>query len=357
MSLDGSRPLGRLDAGFAGLLSSTPPQPLLEPESGETSRPDREAEYRAVTSPTLHETFLQTVRSRVGSILLGKDDAIELALTTLVAGGHLLIEDRPGVGKTLLARTLARVLGLEFQRLQCTADLLPADILGAQVYEADTGKLSFRPGPIFTSVLVADELNRTPPRTQSALLECMAEGRVSIGRETHKLPEIFFVIATQNPLSFAGTYPLPENQLDRFLMRIHLGYPDAEREIDAVVQEDGHRALGRLEPMSNPDHILEMRNKVEEVKLVRELVEWIVEIARRTRTHSDISLGASTRAAQALHRAARARALLDDRDFVVPSDIEGLLGPVFGHRIVLQSRDADATSVLTQIVEEIGRPE
>src|SRR5262245_20355512 len=209
--------------------------------------------------------FANQLVTAVGQSLRGKEDAVELAVVTLLAGGHLLIEDHPGVGKTLLAKCLAKALDLPFQRVQCTADLLPSDIVGAQIYHPRTGELTFRPGPVFTSVLLADELNRTPPRTQSALLECMAERRVTIDRESHALPDPFFVIATQNPLTSAGTYPLPENQLDRFLMSIRLGYLYAEHEIDVVAREDGHRLVDELRPVASRAELPRARAAVDAV--------------------------------------------------------------------------------------------
>jgi MoxR-like ATPase len=284
----------------------------------------------------------QQLLDTVGQSLRGKEDAIELALVALFAGGHVLIEDQPGVGKTLLARSLALALELPFQRLQCTADLLPSDILGGQIYQPKTGELLFRPGPVFTSVLLADELNRTPPRTQSALLECMAERRVTIERTTHQLPDPFFVIATQNPLTAAGTYPLPENQLDRFLLCLHIGYLDAEHEIEVVAREDGHRFADDIRPVAKREALLEARRQVDGIRCARELVAFMVELANRTRSHAEIVQGVSTRGAQALHRACRARALVHGRAFVVPDDVRALLLPTWGHRISTRNGDTEA---------------
>ena len=293
---------------------------------------------------------------RISQGLRGKQEAIELALVALFSGGHLLIEDHPGVGKTLLARSLARALDLPFQRVQCTADLLPADIVGAQIYHPRTGELSFRPGPVFASVLLADELNRTPPRTQSALLECMAERRVTVDRDTHVLPDPFFVIATQNPMTSAGTYPLPENQLDRFLLRIRLGYPDTESEIDVVAREDGHVIVDELEPVAGAEDVREARRQVAAVRCDRELTAFVVELAQRTRTASDTVLGVSTRGAQALHRACRARAWLHSRDFVVPDDVRALLVPAWAHRLSTQS-GGDAEALLHEVLAETPLPD
>ncbi|MCR9246167.1 MAG: MoxR family ATPase [bacterium] len=293
---------------------------------------------------------------RIGQTLRGKQEAIEFALITLFSGGHLLIEDHPGVGKTLLARSLAQALDLPFQRVQCTADLLPADIVGAQIYHPKTGELGFRPGPVFASVLLADELNRTPPRTQSALLECMAERRVTVDRDTHELPDPFFVIATQNPMTSAGTYPLPENQLDRFLLRIRLGYPDTENEIDVVAHEDGHRIVDDLAAVAKAEDLAAARAEVQKVRCDRELTAFMVELAQRTRTASDTVLGVSTRGAQALHRACRARAWLQGRDFVVPDDVRALLVPAWAHRLTTQS-GGDAEALLHEVLAETPLPD
>ncbi len=275
----------------------------------------------------------QRLVEAVGQTVHGKEDAIELAVTALFAGGHLLIEDHPGVGKTLLARSLAQALDLPFQRVQCTADLLPSDLIGAQIYHPRTGELTFRQGPVFTSVLMADELNRTPPRTQSALLECMAERSVTIDRQTFALPDPFFVVATQNPLTAAGTYLLPDNQLDRFLLRIELGHLEPEFEIDVVGREDGHRLAAELRPIASRDDLLETRRAIDAVRCDRELVAFVVELANRTRTSPDIVQGVSTRGAQALHRACRARAHVHGRDYVVPDDVRALLVPAWAHRL------------------------
>ncbi|MBK8099909.1 MAG: MoxR family ATPase [Planctomycetes bacterium] len=296
------------------------------------------------------------LRATVGQVLQGKQDAVDQAILALIAGGHLLIEDQPGVGKTLLARTLARALDLPFQRVQCTADLLPADIVGAQIYHPRTGELAFRPGPVFTSVLLADELNRTPPRTQSALLECMAERHVTVDRQTHALPDPFFVIATQNPLTATGTYPLPDNQLDRFLLRIQIGYPDAAHEIDIVALEDGHRRAADIAPVASRDELLRARAAVEQVRCDRELAAFMVELANKTRTSGDAVLGVSTRGTQALHRACRARAVLQGRDFVVPDDVRALLVPTWSHRLTMRG-GADADALLHEILAETTLPD
>lgn len=298
----------------------------------------------------------QNLIEAVGRTVHGKAEAVELAVVTLFAGGHLLLEDLPGVGKTLLARTLAQSLDLPFQRVQCTADLLPSDLIGAQIYHPRTGELTFRKGPVFTSVLMADELNRTPPRTQSALLECMAERRVTVDRESHALPDPFFVIATQNPLSAAGTYMLPDNQLDRFLLRIELGHLQPEFEVEVVSREDGHRLADAIEPVATKDDLVGARAAVDAVRCDRELVAYVVELANRTRTSPDVIRGVSTRGAQALHRACRARAHVHGRDYVVPDDVRALLVPAWAHRLTPRA-GADAGALLQELLAETPLPE
>lgn len=298
----------------------------------------------------------QQLVTAIGRCLHGKEEVIELAVTALFAGGHILIEDHPGVGKTLLAKSLARALDLPFQRVQCTADLLPSDIVGAQVYQPRTGELIFRPGPVFTSVLLADELNRTPPRTQSALLECMAERRVTIDRTTHALPDPFFVVATQNPATAAGTYPLPENQLDRFLLCLQIGHLDPEHEIEVVAREDGHRLADAMTSVASRDELLAARSAIDAVHCSRELVAFVVELANRTRAHAEALQGVSTRGAQALHRACRARAFLHGRDFVVPDDVRALLVPAWAHRLAMRS-GGQASALLHEILAATRMPE
>jgi MoxR-like ATPase len=310
---------------------------------------------RTLRSPSMSPLAQQLVHA-VGENLRGKEDVVELAVVALLAGGHVLIEDHPGVGKTLLAKSLAKALDLPFQRVQCTADLLPSDIVGAQVYQPKTGELAFRPGPVFTSVLLADELNRTPPRTQSALLECMAERRVTIDRTTHALPDPFFVVATQNPMTAAGTYPLPENQLDRFLLCLRIGYLDTEHEIEVVAREDGHRLADECRPVASREALLAARAAVDKVRCARELVAFMVDLANRSRTHADVLQGVSTRGAQALHRACRARAFVAGRDFVVPDDVRALLLPAWGHRLAARA-GGNGDAILQEILTETPLPE
>ncbi len=305
----------------------------------------------------MSESLGARLAQNVGRVLLGKPAAIERTIVALLAGGHLLIEDRPGVGKTLLARAVARSLDLPCRRLQCTADLLPVDVIGAQVYEPDTGKLRFHPGPVFTAVLIADELNRTPPRTQSALLECMAESSVTVDGETHLLPEPFFVIATQNPATSAGTYPLPESQLDRFLMRITIGHPDAGDELQIVAREDGHRTLGAIGPVADAAALIAARGAVDAVRFQDDLERYVVELVRRTREVPDVVAGVSTRGAQALHRSCRARAAFRGRDHVVPDDVLDLALPVLAHRLSVRGGSEVAEAIVAELLQSVPSPD
>src|SRR5262245_33678903 len=266
-------------------------------------------------------------------VILGKESQVRLALACLLARGHLLIEDLPGVGKTTLAHVLARSLGLHFQRIQFTSDMLPADILGVSVYERETSGFRFHPGPIFAQVILADEVNRATPKTQSALLEAMEEHQVTAEGETRKLPEPFFVIATQNPTEQVGTFPLPESQLDRFLMRIELGYPgrDAERALLAGV--DRRSLLATLEPSLTPAELVELQQNVQQVHVAPALLDYVQAIVEHTRRHPDFAAGLSPRAALALVHSARAWALIEGRDKVIPEDVQAVLPGVATHRL------------------------
>jgi MoxR-like ATPase len=272
------------------------------------------------------------LRRAIGSVVHGKDPVVDLALTTVIAGGHLLLQDVPGVGKTTLAAALARAVGGSFARVQFTADLLPGDITGVSVLEPGTGRFVFRPGPIFANVLMADEINRTTPKTQSALFEAMEEGRVTVDGETRPLPKPFFVVATQNPYDFHGTFPLPDSQLDRFLMRVGMGYPDREAERLVLRRETLRAELP--EPVVGPEQVLAMGRAANAVKVPREIEEYVLDLVRATREDGRLLRGVSTRGAQALYRAIRARALVAGRAYVVPEDVMDLAGPVLGHRVV-----------------------
>lgn len=276
---------------------------------------------------------LPVALKRLDEIILGKPRALRLSLACLLARGHLLIEDVPGVGKTTLAHALARVLGLSWQRVQFTSDLLPADILGVSVFDRHTQQFQFRQGPVFTQLLLADEVNRASPRTQSALLEAMEERQVSVDGVAHPLPEPFFVVATQNPQEQLGTYPLPESQLDRFLMRIELGYPDPRHERALLAQGDRREMLLHAAPAMDADALLLLQQQVAAVHVAEPLLDYVQKLVAATRVRADIRLGLSPRAAQGLVRAARAWALLEGRAAVLPDDVQAVWPAVAGHRL------------------------
>ncbi|WP_420867060.1 AAA family ATPase [Chromatocurvus halotolerans] len=299
-----------------------------------------------------HKQAIDAAVAAVSTVLLGKSQPIRLALCCLLARGHLLIEDLPGMGKTTLAHALARVLGLSYNRVQFTSDLLPADILGVAVYQREDNSFLFHPGPVFTQVLLADEINRTTPRTQSALLEAMAEGQVSIEGETRPLPTPFFVIATQNPSEQSGTYALPESQLDRFLMRIELGYPDPGAERDLMRRGDLGGQAASLEQVMSVEQLGAIRDQVEAVHTSEALLDYLQRLVARTRAGGDVSVGLSPRGVLALLRAAKTWALMDDRDHVLPEDLQAVLGPVAGHRLVPGERFAGDGMALVAMLQQ-----
>lgn len=290
----------------------------------------------------------------VGGVVFGKSRQIRLALCCLCAGGHLLLEDLPGMGKTTLAHALARVLGLEYKRIQFTSDLLPADILGVSVFDRERGMFDFLPGPIFTQLLLADEINRATPKTQSALLEAMAEGQVSVEGVSQSLPTPFFVIATQNPLTQSGTYVLPESQLDRFFMRISLGYPDPAAERRLLMGEDAARNLPRLQPVLSPAQLQEARVAVERIHVSEALLDYVQRLVAWTRTEADNIAGLSPRGALALLRAARSWALLAGRDHVLPEDVQAVLGAVAEHRLHgIGGQPHDGAARIARLLEQV----
>lgn len=276
---------------------------------------------------------LENCLKAVDQVLLGKEVQVRLALTCLLARGHLLIEDLPGMGKTTLSHALARVLGLSFQRIQFTSDLLPGDVLGTSVFDKDTGQFVFHPGPIFSELVLADEINRATPKSQSALLEAMEEGQVTIEGATRPLPEPFFVIATQNPVTQGGTFALPESQLDRFLMRLSLGYPGRAAEKALLLGEARRDLLPRLVPMLDPQELQALQGEVLAVRASDALVDYVLRLVEATRTQPAFALGLSPRGSLALLAAARAWALLAGRDYVIPEDVQAVLPSVAGHRL------------------------
>jgi MoxR-like ATPase len=292
----------------------------------------------ATNTTTAASARLADLQRSIARIVKGKEDVIQLALTTLLARGHLLIEDVPGVGKTTLAQALARSFRCSFQRIQFTSDMLPSDVIGVSVYNPATQGFEFKPGPIFANIIVADEINRTTPKTQSALLEAMNESQITVDNHTHPLPQPFLVLATQNPIEHHGTYPLPESQLDRFLMRIRMGYPSRASEKEII---RNHSAAGRAdqaEPIMDATDVANMQKAASEVKVDESLLDYALEIVERTRQTEQLSLGVSPRGTVMLHRAAQARAFIAGRDYCLPDDFKQLIVPVFAHRIVVSSR-------------------
>jgi MoxR-like ATPase len=301
---------------------------------------------------------LDAVAAAVGNIILGKTTQIRLALACLLARGHLLIEDIPGVGKTTLAHALASSLGLGFQRIQFTSDMLPADILGVSIYDRNTGVFQFHPGPVFAQVVLADEVNRATPKAQSALLEAMEEQQVTIDGETRRLPEPFFVIATQNPSHLIGTFPLPESQLDRFLMRIELGYPDTEAERALLQGEDRRDLLAQLQPCMEPKTLLELQREAQQVYTSGALLDYVQALVGHTRLSADFAHGLSPRAALAVLHAARAWALMDTRRHVLPEDVQAVLPGVVGHRLAPAGGAGQVNSmdIAEQLIRQVPIP-
>ncbi|MBW8366707.1 MAG: MoxR family ATPase [Arenimonas sp.] len=290
---------------------------------------------------------------QVNQLVLGKPREVRLAFTTLLAGGHLLIEDLPGLGKTTLARAMAATLGLDFQRMQFTSDLLPSDIIGVSIYDQTAREFRFHPGPVFTQLLLADEINRAPPRTQSALLEAMAEHQVTVDGTCHTLPQPFFVVATQNPVDLAGTFPLPDSQMDRFLLRLKLGYPDAAAEREMLAGEDRRDLIAQSMPRLSGEDVIALRAAAERLHASPALVSYVQALLQESRRHPGVQVGLSPRAGLGLLRGARAYALLDGRSHVQPEDVQALFSQVAAHRLVPESesegRDALAASILNAV--------
>lgn len=305
-------------------------------------------------------TSIKALLANVGRVILGKPEAIELAVLTLICRGHLLIEDVPGLGKTMLARSLARSLQMDTRRLQCTPDLLPSDITGVPVYNQKSGEFAFRPGPVFTHILLADELNRATPRAQSALLECMEEHQVSVDGVSHALPPVFMVIATQNPIEIAGTYLLPEAQLDRFFIRMQIGYPGEAEEVRMLDAQAQHHPIEDLAPVADVAEVLALREAVKAVHIGEAVRTYLTRIVAATRSHADLRLGASPRGSLALSRASQGHALMRGAAFVTPDMVKRMAPHVLAHRLILkpqaQARGQTAQAVLTQILAEIEPP-
>ncbi|MEK6261735.1 MAG: MoxR family ATPase [Planctomycetota bacterium] len=306
-------------------------------------------------------SLIAAFEQNVSSAILGKAEVVRLALVTLLAQGHLLVEDAPGVGKTSLAKALAKSLACDFKRLQFTPDMLPSDILGSSVYLPTLGEFEFRKGPIFTNVLLADEINRTTPRTQSALLEAMSEGQVSVEGKTHMLADPFFVLATQNPFEFEGTYPLPENQLDRFMLCIEVGYPTRDVEKNVLANHRDGEPVDKLGPVLNAEQLERLQRAARAVRVNDSINDYMLDLVHATRAHEQLQLGVSTRGAITLYRAAQSLALVEGRNYVITDDVKRLVIPAFAHRLVIkgvlhEGRRDRAKSVLKQILAKTPVP-
>jgi MoxR-like ATPase len=307
--------------------------------------------------------LLKRVQESVQSVIRGKNEVIQLTLVGLFARGHLLIEDVPGVGKTTLAHSLARSFNCTFQRLQFTSDMLPSDVVGISVFSQPTQRFEFRPGPIFANIVLADEINRTTPKTQSALLEAMNEYQVTVDNRTYPLPRPFMVVATQNPIEHHGTYPLPESQMDRFLMRVRVGYPSPESEKEILRNFADSEPLARIEPVMNADEVLEIQQAVRRVAVDEELMNYTLAIVEKTRQHEYLSLGVSPRGSMSLYRAAQAMAVMEGRNYCIPDDFKRLVIPVFSHRCIVSSRylstmkkSDQSDAILREILESTPVP-
>lgn len=306
------------------------------------------------------QEFAQRIVANIEKVIVGKRSTIELAVISLLCQGHLLIEDVPGVGKTMLARSLARSLGVTFSRIQFTPDMLPSDVTGVSIFNQVTREFEFRSGPIMAQVVLADEINRATPKTQAALLEAMEEHQVTVDGITHSLPRPFMVLATQNPIEYEGTFPLPEAQVDRFLMRIRLGYPAREQEIDVLDRQQFRHPLNDLEQIVGMEELIAMQDAVKGIYVSPPVKRYIVDLTNQTRDHTEVYLGASPRGSLALYRTGQARAAMHGRDYVLPDDIKALAVPTLAHRVILgpgaRLRDLSALQVVEEILSSLPVP-
>jgi MoxR-like ATPase len=306
------------------------------------------------------KTLVNTLIENVSNVIVGKSDTVELVLVALISNGHVLIEDVPGVGKTMLVRSIATSTGCDYRRMQFTPDLLPSDVTGASIFNQQTGEFNFRPGPIMAQIVLADEINRATPKTQSALLEAMGEQQVTVEGVTRKLPSPFMVLATQNPIEYEGTFPLPEAQLDRFFMRISLGYPDAEQEVAIMDRREHGDPIDSLKAVCTPDDISKLQLAAEEVFIDALVKQYIVELANATRLHPEAALGVSPRASINLMKGGKAYAMLHDRDYVVPDDIKAIAIPTLAHRVLLtpsaRMREVTQETVINDVLNQVSVP-
>ena len=296
---------------------------------------------------------IREILENVGKVIKGKDEAVKIVLAAILARGHVLMEDVPGVGKTMLARAIARSFNMDFKRIQFTPDLLPTDLTGLYIYDRKTGDFIFKKGPIFTDILLADEINRATPRTQSALLEAMAENQVTIDGVTHKLSENFFVIATQNPIEYEGTFPLPEAQLDRFMISVKMGYPDEKSEVEILESQIKEHPIENLEPVATSEELLEMRKKVREILVSDDVKKYIVEIVRKTRNHPSLFLGSSPRGSIFIMHLSMALAFMEERDFVLPDDVKEAARYVLPHRVIQNTESKLKRERKEDIINEV----
>ena len=312
------------------------------------------------TSSNGHAQAVDRIVENVGQVIIGKDPAIRLAMVALLSRGHILVEDVPGVGKTMLARSVAITTGCDFKRVQFTPDLLPSDVTGASVYNQQIGQFEYRPGPIMAQVVLADEINRATPKTQSALLEAMGEQQVTVEGVTHTLPSPFMVIATQNPIEYEGTFPLPEAQLDRFFMRISLGYPEPSEEVSIMDGREATDPIDLLQSSSAPADIIALQQYTDSIYIDELIKQYIVDIANATRSHPDTTLGVSPRASINLMKGAKAFAMLQGRDYVIPDDVKAIAVPVMSHRVLLspsaRMRGVNQSTIVSEALENVNVP-
>ena len=306
---------------------------------------------------------IEELLDNIERVIFGKREVVKLCVTGLFARGHILIEDIPGIGKTTMAQALARSIDCSFSRIQFTSDMLPSDILGVSILNPKITEFEFRAGPIFASVVLADEINRTPPKTQSALLEAMSEYQVSVDGVTHPVPKPFIVLATQNPIEYDGTYPLPESQLDRFMLRVEMGYPPSGDEMRIMRRKDPLKDLERLQPALTAEEVLSLQDMVGDIMVEDSVAKYMLDVILGTRHHEHVQLGASPRASESLYRACQARALVEGRDYVTPGDVKRMAIPVLSHRVLVKSRGADLVSaakerarVIAEVVKGVTVP-